>query len=179
MANTIEVAKSGRATCRGCGEKIAKDVVRYGEEVANTFAEEGGTSYRWLHLECAAKKHANDLRAALKTYEGEVPNRAALDALIAENAHPDYPYAEIAGNGRARCRVCREAVAKGALRVAFERLYDTGMGMTKTAGWVHSACVPKAEEATSMGRDALVAALKANSPRAEDAAAVEKEYPAA
>ncbi len=179
MANIIEVAKSGRATCRGCGEKIAKDEVRYGEEVANAFAEEGGTSYRWLHLKCAAKKHPNDLRAAMKAYDGEIPDRAAIDAIVEENAHPDYPYAELAGNGRARCRVCREAVTKGSLRVAFERLYDTGMGMTKTAGWVHSACVPNAEEAKEMGRDALLALLKANSPRAEDAAAVEKDFPAA
>ncbi len=179
MANTIDIAKTGRATCRGCGEKIAKDTVRYGEEVANTSSDDGGTSYRWLHLACAAKKHANDLRKVMAAYEGEIPDRAAIDAIIAENAHPAYPYAEIAPNGRARCRVCREAVTKGVVRVAFERLYDTGMGVTKTAGYVHAACVQKSEEATTMGRDAILAGLKANSPKPEDAAAVEKEYPAA
>ncbi|CAN5763783.1 hypothetical protein BH09MYX1_BH09MYX1_14910 [soil metagenome] len=179
MANTIEVAKTGRATCRGCGEKIAKDVVRYGEEVPNAFSEEGGTSYRWLHLACAAKKHANDLRTALKAYDSEIPDRAALDAIIEANAHPDFPYAEIAANGRAKCRVCREAVTNGSTRVAFERMYDTGMGMTKTAGWVHSACVPKAEEVETMGRDGILAALRTNSPREEDVATVEKDFPAA
>lgn len=179
MASIIEIAKSGRATCRGCGEKIAKDVIRFGEEVPNAFAEEGGTTYRWWHLPCAAKKHANDLRKALKTFEGEVPDRAALDAAIEENAHPDFPYAEVAANGRAKCRVCREAITKGVVRVAFERLYDTGMGVTKTAGYVHTACVPKSEEATTLGRDALLDALRTNSPKADDVAAVEKDFPAA
>src|ERR1019366_3794623 len=119
MANTIEVAKSGRASCRGCGDKIAKDLHRFGEEVANNFSEDGGTTFRWWHLSCAATKLPNELRATLATFVGEVPDRAALDAAIAENAHPDYPYAQRAANGRAKCRVCNESIVKGDLRVAF------------------------------------------------------------
>lgn len=163
MAHLVEVAKTGRATCRGCGEKVAKDVLRFGEEVANVFAEEGGTSYRYWHLACAAKKMANELRDALQTYTEEVPDRAALDALIAEHVHPEYPYAERAPNGRAKCRVCQEAIKKEQLRVVFERVFDAGMGMTRAAGYLHAACAMRYGDAEKLGPDALEAALRAHS----------------
>ena len=159
----IEIAKSGRATCRGCGEKILKDLHRFGEEVVNNFSEEGGTGYRWWHLQCAAKKVANDLRTTLKTFTEEVPDRAALDAIIAEHAHPDYPYAERAGNGRAKCRVCNVTLAKNELRVAFERIYETGMGVTKSAGYIHPKCTMKYEDAVTMGKEELCKQLKEHS----------------
>lgn len=159
----LEIAKSGRATCRGCGEKIAKDLPRFGEEVMNNFSEEGGTGYRWWHLPCAAKKLANDLRTTLKDFTGEIPDRAALDAIIAEHAHPDYPYAERAANGRAKCRVCSVTLAKNELRVAFERTYETGMGVTKSAGYIHPKCTLSYEDASAMGKDELVKRLRAHS----------------
>ena len=167
MAHTIEVAKSGRSTCRGCREKIEKGVLRFGEETPNMFSEEGGTTYRWWHLACAAEKGklANEVRDALKSYPGEVPDRDKLDATIAANLHADYPYAERAGNGRAKCRVCAEAIEKGSLRVAFERIVETGMGVQRGAGYLHPACVMEYEDAKKMGRDALIAALKEHSSK--------------
>ena len=159
----IEIAKSGRATCRGCGEKILKDLHRFGEEVVNNFSEEGGTGYRWWHLQCAAKKVANDLRTTLKTFTDDVPDRAALDAIIAEHAHPDYPYAERAQNGRAKCRVCSTTLAKNELRLAFERIYETGMGVTKSAGYLHPKCAMKYEDAVTLGKEPLIKLLKEHS----------------
>jgi len=168
MANMIEIAKSGRATCRGCGEKIAKDLHRFGEETPNNFSEDGGTSYRWWHLGCAATKLANELRAALAGYVGEIPDRAALDATIAEHAHPDYPYVQRAANGRARCRVCNETITKGELRIAFERTYETAAGMTKSAGYVHPKCTMKYPDATALGKEPLAKLLRAHSPVAAE-----------
>ena len=161
MAHTIEVAKSGRSTCRGCREKIEKGVLRFGEEVPNMFSEEGGTTFRWWHLECAVTKGklANQVRDTLKTYPGEVPDRAKLDALIQENLHADFPYAERAPNGRAHCRVCAETIEKGSLRVAFERVVETGMGVQRGAGYVHSTCTLQFEDAKKLGHDALMKAL--------------------
>lgn len=165
MAHTIEVAKSGRSTCRGCREKIAKDVLRFGEEVPNLFSEEGGTTYRWWHLACAAEKGklANEVRDALKSFPGEVPNRAELDKLIEEHLHADYPFAERAANGRAKCRVCAQPLEKGALRVAFERVVETGMGLQRGAGYVHPKCTMEFEDAKKLGRDALLAAVREHS----------------
>jgi hypothetical protein len=44
----VEPAKSGRSTCKTCGHKIDKDLLRLGEP---SFYEEHIT-YRWHHLAC-------------------------------------------------------------------------------------------------------------------------------
>jgi len=157
MAHTIEVAKSGRAQCRGCRNKIEKGVLRFGEEVPNMFSEDGGTTFRWYHLECAAKgKLANEVRDALKGWSGEVPKREELDKLIAEHLHADYPYAERAANGRAKCRVCDATIAKGDIRVAFERVVETQMGLQRGPGYMHSTCTLGYKDAAN----AVVAAIE-------------------
>lgn len=51
----VEHAKSGRASCRGCREKIGKGELRLGEP--SVF--EGRTSYRWYHLTCGGE-HVRD-----------------------------------------------------------------------------------------------------------------------
>ncbi len=170
MPHTVEVAKSGRSTCRGCREKIEKGVLRFGEEVPNMFSEEGGTTFRWWHLPCAAKgKLANEVRDALKSFDGPVPERDALDALIKEHLHADYPYAERAANGRAKCRVCDEAITKGSIRVAFERVVETGMGMQRGPGYMHSTCALGYKDAAAMGKDALQKALRDHAMALSDA----------
>lgn len=170
MAHTIEVAKSGRAQCRGCRNKIEKGVLRFGEEVPNMFSEEGGTTFRWYHLECAAKgKLANEVRDALKGWTGEVPKREELDKLIAEHLHADYPYAERAANGRAKCRVCDATIAKGDIRVAFERVVETQMGLQRGPGYMHSTCTLGYKDAAQLGKDALQTALKEHSIHLNDA----------
>jgi hypothetical protein len=170
MAHTIEVAKSGRSQCRGCRNKIEKGVLRFGEEVPNMFSEEGGTTFRWYHLECAAKgKLANEVRDALKGWTGEVPNRAELDKLISEHLHADYPYAERAANGRAKCRVCDATIAKGDIRVAFERVVETQMGLQRGPGYMHSTCTLGYKDAAQLGKDALQKALAEHSIHLNDA----------
>ena len=170
MAHTIEVAKSGRSQCRGCRNKIEKGVLRFGEEVPNMFSEEGGTTFRWYHLECAAKgKLANEVRDALKTWTGEVPKRDELDKLIAEHLHADYPYAERAANGRAKCRVCDATIPKGDIRVAFERVVETQMGLQRGPGYMHSTCTLGYKDAAEMGKDALQKALAEHSIHLNDA----------
>src|SRR5258708_7001444 len=82
MQKMIEVAKSGRARCRGCRQTIAKDELRYGEEAANQFGD--GTAMQWLHLLCAAKKHPRELKEAMASFTGEIPNRAEVEKLLSE-----------------------------------------------------------------------------------------------
>lgn len=48
----VEAAKSGRAKCRTCSEKIAAGDLRLGEKTEY----EGHVSYRWHHLECAIEQ---------------------------------------------------------------------------------------------------------------------------
>ena len=55
MPHLIERASSARATCRGCGAKIAKGELRFGEQLPNPFADgEGALMTHWFHMACAA-----------------------------------------------------------------------------------------------------------------------------
>ncbi len=181
MPHKIEVSPSGRASCRGCKQTIAKGVLRFGEEFASPYGEEGGTSYRYWHLPCAATKLANELGPVLAAYEGEVEDRAGLQALIAEHMRPELPFAEHAPNGRARCRACDESIPKGELRVAFERTFEGPMGPQKGAAYVHARCLPRhLEREREQGRDApepgaLVQALEAHSKVSADELRVLRE----
>jgi poly [ADP-ribose] polymerase len=177
MAHTIEIAKSGRASCKTCKQTIAKGDLRFGEEFVNQFSDNGGTSYRWHHLACAAKKHPMALKGALEAYDGEVPDRAALDETIATskaNAKPaSFPYADRAATGRSKCMACREPIAKGELRVAVEREVDTGMFQTKGAGYMHPKCVPgwlEGDTAGELDAESLLKGVEANSTTIDAAA---------
>lgn len=143
MAHKVEVAATARARCRGCKEGIAKGAVRFAEEFKNPYSDDGGMSHRYWHLPCAAQKAANELRPALADYPGPVPDRPAIDALISEHLKPEMPFAERAPNARAKCRACQESIAKGELRVAFERMYEGPMGTQKGAAYSHARCLPR------------------------------------
>lgn len=163
MAHVIEVAKSGRAGCKTCRAKIEKGELRFGEEVPSMFAA-GESSYMWHHLGCAAKKKPHVVSEALAAFAGEVPDRAALEATLAEamkkvKPKPSaYPYAERAATGRSRCQVCEQAIDKGALRMAIEREVETGAMVTRSASYLHPRC---AKEHT--GDEGLWDKLVANS----------------
>jgi poly [ADP-ribose] polymerase len=166
MGTTIEEAKSGRARCRTCREAIGKGELRFGEEIPNAFSDSGGTAWAWHHLTCAAKKKPTLVKGALEKFEGAaaIPNRAELDALLAEGAQKAaktpsaFPYAERAPTGRSKCQQCEEPIEKGTLRIAIERELD-GNGMQRTgAGYLHPACA-----AEYVGDDTLLDQIKTNS----------------
>jgi poly [ADP-ribose] polymerase len=164
MAHTVEIAKSGRAGCRSCRKPIAKGELRFGEETVNAFAE-GDTTYRWHHLACAASKLSLELREALKSFVGEVPDRAAIEALMDKadaERPPPFPHADKAPTGRARCLGCSEAIAKGELRVVIEREIERGMNVAKGAGYLHPRCAAAYVEAQGGTHEALTAGLHAN-----------------
>jgi len=165
----IEEAKSNRAACRGCREKIQKGELRMGDEVVNAFSSGDDPSFQWYHLSCAANKKPKELKAALAEYPGEVPGRAELEETLAKapaprGARKTFPYAERAASGRSKCVECGEAIEKGEMRVAIEREVDTGAFVTTGAGYLHPRCA----------EDNVRAAAAANSQlSAEDAAALE------
>jgi Poly(ADP-ribose) polymerase and DNA-Ligase Zn-finger region len=162
MAETIETAKTGRARCRGCRQPIEKGSLRFGEEQPSAFAE--GMQWAWYHLPCAAKQKPVPMKAALAAFEGEVPDRAALEAAMAEadTSASVYPYAERAPTARSRCLHCREPIEKGALRIATERELEA-MGRPGT-GYLHPRCAREYLELPD-----LPAALRTNSRGLADA----------
>jgi len=167
MANVIEEAKSGRASCRTCKKPIAKGELRFGEEAPNAFGD--APSMRWHHLACAADKLPAELKAALDEYPGTVDNRAELDQRMADalakgRAKPGgFPYADKAPTGRARCIQCSQPIEKDSVRVAIEREIDTGAMVTKGAGYLHPACVAAYVEAQGGDKGELVEGLRQNS----------------
>ena len=151
----VEVAPSGRASCRGCKQAIAKGVPRFAQETPNPYSEDGGLAYRYWHLTCAAPKLANEVGEALAAFDGVIDDRPALDALVAKHLRPEMPYVERAGTGRAKCRACDETIKKGELRVAFERVFESPMGPEKGAAYAHPRCVGRyLERERERGREA-------------------------
>ena len=173
MEHRIELAPSGRATCKSCGSTIAKGELRLGEEYASQFGS-NGVAIRWHHLLCAAGKIPAVLQHALGTYEGEIPNRDALDAAIAEKSAKGgkasanagtgaFPSADLAPTSRAKCLACGEPILKGTVRIAVEREVDTGSFSTKGAGYLHPLCTEAwSEDGWDAGLADLIEKVKAN-----------------
>lgn len=169
MAHIIEEAKSGRAGCRTCRKPIAKGELRFGEEVENQFADGGETTHRWHHMTCAATSKTDALRLALSAHEGTPPIpdelRASLESAMADadaKKPPPYPHADKAPTGRAKCQGCGETIAKGELRVAFERDIERGMTVTKGAGYLHPKCAAAYIEENGGTHAELTDGLRAN-----------------
>ncbi|HEY1552531.1 MAG TPA: hypothetical protein VGG28_32105 [Kofleriaceae bacterium] len=167
MANVIEEAKSGRASCRTCKKPIGKGELRLGVEQMTQFSDT--PSMQWHHLLCAAAKLPAELKASLDEFSGTVPNRGELDKAMADalkkgNAKPaGFPYIDRAPTGRAKCMQCEEPIAKDSFRVAVEREIDTGSMVARGAGYLHPKCVDANLENTGGSKEELLTGIRANS----------------
>lgn len=142
MSHVIEPATSGRAKCRGCGAKIAKGELRFGERLPNAFGE--GEATLWFHPRCAAYKRPEPFLEALSgraTGAVPVPDRDALRAAaevgIAHRRLPRLAGADRAPTGRARCRCCRELIEKGEWRLVLEFFDEYRF---EPSGFIHTGC---------------------------------------
>jgi hypothetical protein len=142
MPHVFEPAASGRAKCRGCGRAIAKGELRFGEELANPYAE-GAMMTIWFHPACAAYKRPEAMLEALASPRDNVPDAAALDAIAragtASRRLPRIDGAQRAPSTQARCRHCHELIEKGTWRI---RLVFFEEGRFNPSGYVHIACSP-------------------------------------
>ena len=151
----------GRAKCRSCKKAIEKGALRLGEETLDPFGS-GGTTHVWHHVDCAAEKKPDELKAAMADYAGDIPDKAKLEKKLAEAQKKlppgTFPYAESAPTGRSKCMACEESIAKDTLRVAIEREVDTGTFKTKGPGYLHPMCA-----ADFTGDAAMFAKVRENS----------------
>ncbi|MEO6775943.1 MAG: hypothetical protein ABI467_23480 [Kofleriaceae bacterium] len=167
MANVIEEAKSGRASCRTCKKPIVKGELRLGVEVSNQFSDT--PSMAWHHLLCAAQKLPGELKEAMTGYAGPIANQAELEAAMAETLKQGkgkpggYPFVDKAPTGRAKCMQCEEPIAKDSFRVAVEREIDTGTMVTRGAGYMHPRCAVPNLDNTGGSKDDLIEGIRANS----------------
>jgi poly [ADP-ribose] polymerase len=168
MAHTIEEAKSGRAGCRTCRKPIAKGELRFGEETENAFGDMGDMTFRWHHLNCAASSKSDELRVTIPNFPALIDDarKAELEKMMAEadaKKPPPYPHADKAPTGRAGCGGCGEKIAKGEIRVAYEREIERGMSTQKGAGYLHPKCAAAyLEENKQMTHEALTEAIRKN-----------------
>ena len=138
MTHSIEPAKTGRAKCRGCNRPIPKDELRFGERVTNVFGD--GETTLWFHLQCAAFKRPETFLEALAG-RNDIRNASVLAAAADEGLRyrrlPRLHGAERAPTGRARCRACRQPIARGTWRLPLVYFEEYRF---EPSGFVHASC---------------------------------------
>jgi len=139
MSNVFEPASSGRSKCRGCGRHILRGELRFGERLANPFAD--GEMTLWFHPMCAAYKRPEPLLQVLAETAENVPDRERLEQVarsgLAHQRLPRINGAERAPSGQAKCRNCHESIERGNWRI---RLVFYEEGQFSPAGFVHLDC---------------------------------------
>lgn len=138
MSHVFERAPSGRSKCRGCGGSIAKDEIRFGERVPNAFGE--GEMTLWFHPMCAAYRRPTSVSDTLgQANDVDVVALEAACELSKQGRRVSrIGAAQRAPSGRARCRSCRELIAKDDWRTPLIFFED---GMFNTSGFAHVACL--------------------------------------
>ncbi len=141
MVHTLELAPTGRATCRGCGQKIAAKSVRLGEQVPNAFSDDGGLTTQWYHPVCGAYRRPEAFLEALATATLEIDQRDTLmrEAQLGVTCRraPRVHTASLAPTGRATCRACKALIDKDTWRIALVFYED---GRFNPSGYIHAAC---------------------------------------
>ena len=137
MTHVVEEAKSGRSKCRGCGGGIARGEPRFGEVMPNPFADDADMTL-WFHVTCGALRRPESFEEVL---EDPLVDKTQLQPLI-EIAKEHYRVDRIAGveqaaSARARCRHCREPIARGLWRIPLVFFEE---GMFNKSGFVHVTC---------------------------------------
>jgi hypothetical protein len=139
VSHVFEPASSGRAKCRGCGRAIARGEVRFGERLPNPFAE--GEMTVWFHPLCAAYKRPDAVLETLAAAPAGVPEREALERAahgsLAQRRLPRIDGAEKAPGAQAKCRHCREPIARGTWRIRLVFYQD---GRFAPGGFIHLDC---------------------------------------
>jgi ribosomal protein L37AE/L43A len=165
MPHVIERAPSGRATCRGCGRKIAAGERRFGERLPNPYDEKGGEMTHWFHLACAAFKRPEPFLEALAAASDPIEERATLEHQarlgVSHRRVPRINTIERASSGRAACRSCRETIAKGDWRISLVYYEE---GRFAPSGFIHVRCAQPYLETID-----ILARLKHFSPSLSDA----------
>jgi hypothetical protein len=138
MPHVFEPASSGRAKCRGCSQSIPRGELRFGERLPNPFAD--GEMTLWFHPLCAAYKRPEAILQGIAETP-EVPDRETLErAARSSSTHRRLPRidgAERAPSGQAKCRSCRQPIARGTWRI---RLVFFEEGRFLPGGSVHLDC---------------------------------------
>ena len=154
MPHVIENAVSGRAKCRGCDAKIAKDELRFGERQPNAFGD--GEMTLWFHLPCAAYKRPAPFLEMLDSDETDSTSTEVQAALslkdaaefgVAHRRVPRIDKVSRAPTGRAKCRCCREMIEKDSWRIGLVYFEEYRF---QPSGFIHAGCAKEYFETTDV-----------------------------
>jgi hypothetical protein len=141
MPHVIERATSGRATCRGCEQRIGAGDLRFGERRPNPYADDAGEMTHWFHVPCGALMRPEPFLEALLASEDAIERREWLEREARLGIrHRRLSRARAAGraaSGRSICRQCRETIAKDRWRIALAYYED---GRFAPSGFIHVGC---------------------------------------
>jgi hypothetical protein len=142
VPHLLEPATSARSRCRGCGRPIAKGELRFGERLPNPFAPgEELEMTHWFHPLCAAFKRPEPLLETLTGAARDLAGREELERTargsLAHRRLVRIDGAEKAPGGQARCRSCRQPIARGTWRI---RIVYHEEGRFSPGGFVHLSC---------------------------------------
>jgi hypothetical protein len=110
----------------------------------------------WFHLVCAAYKRPESILETLRTDAAGVPRsgieradelEAVAEFGIAHRRLPRVTGADRAPTGRARCRHCRELIAKETWRIALVFFEEYRF---QPSGFIHAACAREYLETTDL-----------------------------
>jgi hypothetical protein len=139
VPHLFELAPSSRSKCRGCGQLIGRGELRFGERLANPFAD--GEMTVWFHPMCAAYKRPEPLLQALGGMQETIADRERLEraagSSLAHRRLPRIDGAEKAPTAQAKCRQCHEPIERGSWRI---RLVYWEEGRFSPGGFVHLDC---------------------------------------
>ena len=152
MPHLIERAPSGRAKCRGCGEKIASGEIRFGEQLPNPFADgDDALMTHWFHPACAAYRRPEAFLEGLAETSETIDDRTTLEREaqlgITHRRLPRVSTAERAPTGRANCRACKTLIDKDTWRIALVYYEDNRF---VPSGFIHAKCVKEHLETTAI-----------------------------
>ncbi|MHA1941225.1 MAG: hypothetical protein ACW99F_09320 [Candidatus Hodarchaeales archaeon] len=188
----IELAKSGRSTCRTCQKKIQKDTPRIG--IPFPFTAPTGevvASYRFYHVECTPRYNVTDVLSFLKKEsfekndlyisvltELETINKKEGSETEELTRNSKKPYLQPSKSSRGKCRSCSEKIEKGVIRVAVPSLVELDDGRKFSSNkYYHIKCYINQIENVDFNLMNLVdQALQANHITKEEASEIKSEF---
>ncbi len=188
----IELAKSGRASCRACRRKIVKEEVRIG--IPYTFSKPDGetiTSYGYYHPICAPQDKIEiilEILASSSPIDSE--NRSNITKSLKKRQKEDFkspqsrsaakakPFLEPSKSSRGACRTCEKKIEKGIYRVAEPSQVELDDGRKFFSHkFYHIQCyLESSSEPKSVFEGLLQASLQKKSVSKTEIDSLEKEF---
>lgn len=189
----IELAKSGRSTCRTCQKKIPKETPRVGIPFPfTTPAGEVVASYRYYHIDCTPPYKIAEVIVFLKKKQSE--KNDLFETVLQKLERMDRkegpeggnlgspsndPFLQLSKSSRGKCRSCNEKIEKGIIRVAVPSLVELDDGRKFSSNkYYHLKCYVNQEENNEKNLVYLVEqSQSANYITKEEADTIKSEFP--